>query len=68
MDKDEFKDILGRLNISQAKYSRLLGVTNNTVHYWLNGRQNISGAAERMAMLLRDRPELVQVLEKYNQK
>lgn len=68
MTKDEFKEILSDLDISQAKYSRLIGVTNNTVHYWLTGRQNISGVAERMALLLHDRPELIQVLEQYEPK
>ncbi len=68
MTNDEFKDILSDLKISQSKYSRLLGVTRNTVYYWTTGRQSVAGAAEKLAMLLRDRPELVQVLEKYNQK
>jgi len=65
MKAEELKEILKDLNISQGKFARLSGASRQSVTDWIAGRKNMSKPYQKIALLLRDRPELVSVLEKY---
>lgn len=65
MKFDELKEILTDLNISQAEFARLAGLNKNSITKYKNGVINISKPVARIAMLLRDRPELTEVLKGY---
>lgn len=47
MHPDDIRSNLAFLNTSQVEVALLLGVNARTVRRWINGTQNISGAAEQ---------------------
>ncbi len=63
MNKDDLKSILDDLNISQRKFARLVGVSPNAVNNWVRGKKNISKPVQKLAILLRERKELILFLE-----
>lgn len=54
--------IIHRLDISQAKFGRLVGLSPTAITKWANGQQPAKPVAT-MLRLLEARPELVEVLE-----
>lgn len=55
-----------QLGLSQRKFARLAGLAANSVTGWANGSQP-HGPAVTLLRLLLERPELVQVLERWDE-
>lgn len=51
MSSDEFRAVLGRLGLSQARAARFLGVNVSTVERWTAGIVEVSPTAERFLRL-----------------
>ena len=56
---NEVKQIRENLNISQASFAELMGVSVKTVEAWETGRNIPQGPAQRMLDLLKNESEIV---------
>lgn len=67
MTGPEAVEIIRELGISQAQFARLAQLNKNSVTKWVNGSQP-HGPAVVLLMLLRERPELLKLLERWEEK
>ena len=57
----EIKAIRERMDVSQAEFAGLLGISKRTVQEWEQGRCKPTGAALKLLMVVRSHPEAVMV-------
>jgi putative transcriptional regulator len=55
----DVKNIRNALNLSQALFASLLGVSVKTVEAWESGRNMPEGPAQRMLELLKNNPDII---------
>ncbi len=66
MDREEIREIVSGLPVkSDAELCRLMKISTNTMNMWVKGERNISATNAQFLRLLRDRPELIEVLRSY---
>ena len=53
------KEVRTGLELTQAEFSKLMGVSSKTVEAWERGSRNPSGSAAILMLIAQDKPELV---------
>jgi putative transcriptional regulator len=56
---EEVADIRGRLGLSQPKFARLLGISENTLQNWEQGRRSPTGPAKVLLRIAARHPEVL---------
>lgn len=46
MTKEELKDFLKKYNLTQVKFSQMIGKKRGTIHRWINGNSTIPSYVE----------------------
>lgn len=59
----EIKSVRNKMNMTQAAFAAVMGVSAKTVEAWESGRNSPAGSARRMLGMLKADPDLP---EKYN--
>ncbi len=62
MTAGEFNLALAALGFSQVEFAKLIGVHDRTVRKWALNQSRVPGPVIVLLNLLRERPELVQVI------
>ena len=58
---DEIKGIREKLDVSQAEFAEMIGVSKRTLQEWEQGRCKPTGAALKLLMIARRHPEALHV-------
>lgn len=56
---NDVADIRGRLGLSQPKFARLLGISENTLQNWEQGRRSPTGPAKVLLRVAARHPEVL---------
>jgi len=64
MTKDQYRDALSALGLSQVELGRLLGVDPRTARRWALGEIDVPGPVELHIRLWLERPEILEVVRK----
>jgi transcriptional regulator with XRE-family HTH domain len=61
MTRDEYRDAIGQLGLTQEEVGEILGAGKRTARRWASGETPVPGPVEMHIRLWRERPELLEV-------
>ena len=66
VSKEFVKDLRNKLNMTQAVFASVLGVTKKTIEKWEQGVNPIKGCSARLLYIINEKPDIIKMIYDQN--